>query len=72
MISKLFLAAIACATMIGCATEAAKPATSAEPSASSTVVMEKCGLCGKEVPKAELASHDGKMACKACIVAHNH
>jgi hypothetical protein len=34
--------------------------------------LAKCELCGTEVPKAELALHDGKMACKACIEAHGH
>ncbi len=34
--------------------------------------MSKCAGCGKEVAKAELASHDGQMMCKECIAAHNH
>lgn len=37
-----------------------------------TVAMAACGLCGTEVPSAELVMHDGKMACKACIESHGH
>jgi hypothetical protein len=38
----------------------------------STAEMANCQLCGTEVPSAELAMHDGKMACKACIESHGH
>lgn len=34
--------------------------------------MAKCAGCGKEVPAAELADHDGAKMCKECIAAHNH
>lgn len=51
-------------------TDANAATTSGTPVASQE--MEKCGGCGKEVAKATLASHDGKMMCKDCIAAHNH
>jgi formylmethanofuran dehydrogenase subunit E len=34
--------------------------------------LAKCQGCQMEVPKAELASHDGMMLCKQCIASHNH
>jgi hypothetical protein len=38
----------------------------------STAELAACGLCGTEVPSAELVMHDGTMACKACIESHGH
>ncbi len=37
-----------------------------------TAALAKCDGCGMEVPKAELASHDGMMLCKQCMASHKH
>ncbi|MEQ1934155.1 MAG: hypothetical protein ABL962_09790 [Fimbriimonadaceae bacterium] len=61
--------------LIGCApSEPAADGNAATSNPTSTTVAEKakCDLCGTEGPKAELALHDGKMACKTCIASHNH
>ena len=57
--------------IVGCSGSEAAPATS-DTQPSTTVAMAKCAGCAKEVPQAELASHDGQMLCKDCIAAHNH
>jgi hypothetical protein len=62
--------------LVGCSSGDASTTEQAGSTASqgSTTVAEKakCGGCGKEVAKAELASHDGAMLCKDCIAAHGH
>jgi hypothetical protein len=67
----LFALALSVA-VFGCSSgDAASTAPAAEPGAT-TVAMAKCAGCAKEVPQAELVSHDGQMLCKDCIAAHNH
>ena len=56
----------------GCSGGGEAAATPNEPTATVASEKAKCDFCGTEVAKAELASHDGKMACKKCIEAHNH
>lgn len=81
---KTLTAALAASVMffaIGCApkeqaaeTTSSTPATStaSTASASEDTMMATCGLCGKEVDAATLVSHDGVMACEACVEAHGH
>lgn len=74
---KLYLLAVISLVLVGCSpAEKASEPTSSSPSASNTASQSeekaKCEGCTTEVAKAELASHDGKMQCKACIAAHNH
>lgn len=63
--------------LMGCSSEPAAPeagATTGTTAASTTTAQEmaKCGGCGKEVAKATLVSHDGKMMCTECMASHNH
>ncbi|MEQ1822775.1 MAG: hypothetical protein ABL949_09705 [Fimbriimonadaceae bacterium] len=69
----LFCLASIAILAVGCA-PAEKTAETADPKATNTATAElaKCELCGTEVAKSSLASHDGKMACEACIKSHNH
>ena len=71
----LALIAILGLAIVGCSSEPAastEPSTSGTPSTTAKAEVAKCELCSAEVPKAELAMHDGKMACKKCIESHGH
>jgi hypothetical protein len=72
--SILLLAALVLS--IGCSSgdsaSTATPDTTAPATQTASAEKAKCAGCGKEVAKAELVSHDGKMMCQACIAAHNH
>lgn len=63
--------------LAGCASEPAADngttgATATTGTGTTVADKGKCAACGGEFPKAELASHDGQMMCKACMAAHNH
>lgn len=73
-LSLAFLAIIGLA-LVGCNSEPAASTDSTNastPSNTAQAEVAKCELCGADTPKAELAMHDGKMACKKCIASHNH
>lgn len=72
----ILIASSICASLTGCnstdSTANTPDASKDGTPAVATAEKAKCEGCGNEVPKAELASHDGKMMCKACIDAHAH
>jgi hypothetical protein len=68
----LLFAVLLAGTIFGCSSSDPAPTASATEPAATTAALAKCAGCGKEVPKAELAMHDGQMLCKDCIAAHNH
>ena len=71
----LALSILAGGLLAGCASESPATETTSASSSSTPVANQevaKCDTCGKEVPKATLASHDNKMMCQACMATHQH
>ena len=71
-IRHFLFAVLLAGAVFGCSSSDPNSTSSAAEPAGTTVAMAKCAGCGKEVPQADLASHDGQMLCKDCIAAHNH
>lgn len=72
----LSLSLLAVGLLTGCSSDQSAATETSPTSSSSTPVanqeVAKCDTCSKEVPKATLASHDGKMMCQACMANHQH
>lgn len=72
----LSLSLLTIGLLAGCSSNDSTATEPSPTSSSSTPVanqeLAKCDTCSKEVPKATLVSHDGKMMCQECMSSHNH
>ncbi len=72
----LALSLLTLGLLAGCSSDEATATEPSPTSSSSTPVanqeLAKCDTCSKEVPKATLVSHDGKMMCQECMASHHH